>query len=160
MKPRNFNATKLLILLATVSLLWQTKPLFGEVKIEVNIGLPKLVITREPEVILIPGTYVYFIPDIETEIFFYHGYWFRPFKGKWYRAVGYNGSWIILAVGSVPKVLLNLPPGYRKLPPGQTRIPYGQLKKNWKTWEKQKPKKPPEIKKSPESGKKKGGRGK
>ncbi|MGC1455777.1 MAG: hypothetical protein WA946_11385, partial [Nitrospirota bacterium] len=36
------------------------------------------------------------------------------------------------------RVLINLPPGYRNVPPGHERIPYGQLRKNWKTWERDK----------------------
>jgi len=38
----------------------------------------------------------------------------------------------------VPAVLLRLPPDYRHVPPGHQRIAHGQLKKNWRTWEKEK----------------------
>ena len=109
-----------------------------DVNIGINIPLPKVVIPAPPPMILIPGTYAYFVPDIDVDIIFYHGYWYRPYKGRWYRANDYNGTWITIAAGVVPSVLINLPSGFRNVPPGHTRIPYGQLKKNWKTWEKEK----------------------
>jgi len=47
-------------------------------------------------VAVIPGTYVYVVPDINTEILFYHGYWYRPSAGRWYWARTYNGPWLTL----------------------------------------------------------------
>lgn len=112
----------------------------AEVDININIGvpLPKAVIVAPPAVVVIPGTYVYFAPDVDVEILFYGGYWWRPHAGRWYRAMDYNGPWIIIEVGRVPNVLVGLPPGYRSIPPGHERIPYGQLKKHWKEWEREK----------------------
>lgn len=106
--------------------------------IDINIGikvpLPEVVIASPPAVVVIPGTYVYFAPDVEVDIFFYRGHWFRTHKGKWYSSGDYNGPWIVIT--DVPSVFADLPPGFRDIPPGHQRIPYGQLKKNWKDWEK------------------------
>jgi len=38
----------------------------------------------------------------------------------------------------VPRVLIDLPPGFRNIPPGHQRIPHGQLQSNWRTWEREK----------------------
>jgi hypothetical protein len=100
--------------------------------------LPPLVVPAPPPVVLIPGTYVYFPPDVDGDLLFYQGYWYRPFGGRWYRAYHYNGPWGFISMGRVPRVLINLPPGYRNAPPGHQRIPHGQLKKNWRTWEREK----------------------
>lgn len=108
------------------------------VNIGINVPLPRLVISAPPAVVLIPGTYAYFAPDIEVDIIFYGGYWYRPHSGYWYRSVGYNGPWKYIVVDRVPRVLIDLPPGYRHIPPGHERIPYGHLKKNWRTWEREK----------------------
>ncbi len=90
-----------------------------------------------PEVAVIPGTYVYVVPNISTEILFYHGYWYRPFGGRWHWARAYNGPWVYLAPARVPRVILELPSGYHRLPPGYHRIPYRQLHANWERWERE-----------------------
>jgi hypothetical protein len=97
--------------------------------------LPPLLLPAPPPVVLIPDTYAYFAPDVDGELIFYHGYWYRPYEGRWYRSSRYRGPWGFIAIGRVPRVLLDLPPGYRTVPPGHQRIPYGQLKKNWSSWE-------------------------
>jgi len=105
--------------------------------VNINIGPPPVyVIPAPPEVVVIPRTYVYYVPNIEVDIIFYHGYWYRPHKEYWYRSRGYNGPWVYIVREKIPVVILNLPPDYRHIPPGHTRIPYGQLKKEWKNWEK------------------------
>ncbi len=110
----------------------------AEVNVNINIGSPPAyVISAPPEVVVIPGTYVYVVPDIEVDIIFYQGYWYRPHKGYWYMSRSYNGPWVNIVRKRVPVVILNLPPDYRHIQPGHTRIPYGQLKKKWKDWEKE-----------------------
>jgi hypothetical protein len=108
------------------------------VNVGIDIPMPALVISAPPAVTVIPGTYAYFAPDVDADIFFYHNYWYRPYRGRWYRGLGYNGPWNFVPERVVPGVLLHLPPGYRHLPPGHERIPYGQLKKNWRNWEREK----------------------
>ncbi len=105
------------------------------VNVGINVPLPVLEIPDPPPVAVIPGTNVYFAPDVEADILFYHNYWYRPYQGRWYRAVGYNGPWAFVPVRAVPGVVLHLPPGYRHMPPGYERVPYGQMKKNWAHWE-------------------------
>jgi hypothetical protein len=110
---------------------------YAEVNVTVGVNLPPVVIPGPPEVVFIPGTYVYYIPDINVDIFFYHGWWYRPYEGRWYRARVYNGPWGFVAPGRVPHVMLTVPPDFRRVPPGHERIPYGQLKKSWRTWERE-----------------------
>ncbi len=113
----------------------------AEVNINVGVNIPPpppLVIPAPPPIFVIPGTYVYFPPDVEVDIFFYHGYWYRPYRGHWYRSGIYNGKWVYISPKNVPSVLLRLPPDFRRVPPGHRHIPYGHLKKNWRTWEKEK----------------------
>ena len=100
--------------------------------------LPPLLIPAPPPVVLIPGTYAYFAPDADVELIFYGGYWYRPYRGGWYRASHYNGPWGFVNAKRVPGVLINLPPGYRRGLHDHKPIPHGQLKKNWKTWEQNK----------------------
>ena len=129
--------TKLLIMLAAaaLALISMGYPAKADARVDVSIVLPPLVLPGPPEVVVIPGTYAYFVPGIEADIFFYHGYWYRPHRGYWFRASRYDGPWGRIAVGRVPRVLINIPPDFRRVPPGFERIPYGHLRKNWRTWE-------------------------
>lgn len=113
----------------------------AEVKINIGVNFPPpppLVIPAPPPVVVIPNTYVYFPPEVGVEILFYHGYWYRPYQERWYRSGSYKGPWVYIVPENVPHAVLHLPPNYRHVPPGHQRISQGQLKKNWKTWEKEK----------------------
>ena len=116
-------------------------PAGGNAEVNVNIGInapPVVAFPGPPAVVLIAGTYAYFVPDVDVDVFFYHGYWYRPHKGSWFRSANYSGPWGHIVTTSVPRVVLHVPPDFRRVPPGHQRIPYGQLKKNWSKWEKEK----------------------
>ena len=105
------------------------------VNISINIPLPGLVISAPPALVMVPGTYVYFAPDLNVDVFFYQGYWYRPYGGYWYISADYRGPWGYLAIERMPSVLLNLSPSYRRVPPGYGRMPQGTVMRNWRTWE-------------------------
>lgn len=107
----------------------------AEVNINIAIPLPGLVISAPPVMAVIPGTYVYYPPEVGVDILFYDGYWYRPHRGQWFIAAEYNGAWGSIAVQRVPGVLINLPQHYRHVPPGYERMPYGMVKRNWREWE-------------------------
>ncbi len=109
----------------------------GEVNVSVNIPLPGLVIPAPPPLVVIPGTYVYYPPDVSVDIFFYHGYWYRPYGGGWYISNGYNGPWRGIGPERVPHALINVPPAYRRIPPEHERMPHNTVQRNWRTWEKE-----------------------
>jgi hypothetical protein len=112
-------------------------------RVSVNIGigvpaLPQVVIHQPPPVVVIPGTYVYFAPDVGVDMFFYHGYWYRPQYGHWYRARGYNGPWDNIRSSIVPYGVRHLPPDFHNRVRHQERIRHVDLQRNWKTWERRK----------------------
>ena len=79
------------------------------------------------------------VPDVDVDILFFQGFWWRPYEGRWYRSRDYQGSWTVVAPGRIPPGLKKLPPNYRQgLSPGHQRIKHQEVKKNWKTWEKEK----------------------
>jgi hypothetical protein len=106
----------------------------AEVNVDVRVALPPLVIPAPPHLVVIPDTYVYYPPDQNADIFFYHGYWYRPHHGYWYRARNYNGPWGHIVINRVPRAVIAVPPGFRHGPMYE-RVPYGQVKKNWRGWE-------------------------
>lgn len=108
-----------------------------DVSVGVNVPLPLYVAPAPPPVVVIPGSYVYYVPDVDVDILFYHGYWYRPHGQYWYRSSSYNGPWHHMAPHGVPHALVSLPPNYRHMPPRYGKIPYGHLKKNWAKWERE-----------------------
>ena len=61
--------------------------------ISVQIGLPPLVIPGPPGLIVVPNAYVYYPPEVNENIFFYRGNWYRPHRGHWFSSPHYNGPW-------------------------------------------------------------------
>ncbi len=110
----------------------------AEVNVNINIGIPVIRVSSDPVMTVIPGTYIYFITESSEDIFFYQGYWWRPYKGRWHRANGFNGPWTFVKPGRVPPGMLRLPSGWRKLPPGHPMVKHSLVKNNWKQWEKEK----------------------
>lgn len=107
----------------------------ARVDVSVGINIPAYRFAAPPPVVVIPGTYAYFAPDAAVDIVFYHGYWYRPYEGRWYRAKGYNGPWAHLAPARVPRVLIDLPPDYRHAYRDYRRIEYRDFHRNWGKWE-------------------------
>ncbi len=108
----------------------------ADVDVNVNIALPVLAVGPDPMMAVIPGTYVYFVVDLDGDLFFYQGYWWRVHHGRWHRAAAAGGPWKFFK--KVPHPLLNLPPGWRQLPPGHAKFKFAEVKKNWRQWEKEK----------------------
>ena len=117
-------------------------PTMSSAEMSINIGigvpLPQVIIHDPPPVVVIPGTYVYFAPDVGVDIFFYHGYWYRPHRGHWYRGRGYDGPWDNIRTSRVPHVVRDLPPDFRHTVRHHERIRHANLQRNWKTWEQKK----------------------
>ncbi len=96
---------------------------------------PPYEFSAPPSVAVIPGTYAYVVPGVD--IVFYHGFWYRPYAGRWFWASSYNGPWVFLPPPRVPRVLLGLPPGFYHVPHGYPIIPYAQFHSNWGRWERE-----------------------
>ena len=119
-------------------------PTMAGVDIHVSIPLPPpIVFAAPPEVIVIPETYVYVVPEVQEEIFFYNGWWWRPWGGRWYRSRHYSSGWVYYQ--SVPSFYARIPSGWRNdyrdhrwggHQWNYQRIPHQQLQRNWSSWEK------------------------
>jgi len=105
------------------------------VNLNINAPLPPIMLPGQPPLLPIPGAYAYFAPDASVDIFFYHGYWYRPHEGRWYRSSDYNGPWRHLARERVPGAVVGIPHDYRSRPRAHQPVPYGEVKKNWGAWE-------------------------
>ncbi len=125
-----------MIVIAFMSLLFLGFSSQSMAGIHIGVSIPPppvFVFSAPPEVVVIPGTYVYYCPDVDFDIFFYGGYWFRPYEGYWYRSVSYGGPWVYIE--RPPSVLVSLPHDYRIVTRGFRHIPYGELHRNWQVWQ-------------------------
>jgi hypothetical protein len=104
---------------------------FAEIDIHINIGPPPIMVAEPPAVIMIPNSTIYFVPQVEHDIFFYDNYWWSPRGGQWYRSRAYNGSWEIIENHYVPAPVYQVPRDYRHRYEKEHHIPYGQWKKQW-----------------------------
>ncbi len=80
---------------------------------------PPVVFRQEPEVILIPKTRVYYVPDLKYGLFRYGRHWYINSGGVWYRARAYGGPYTHLADEHVPSTILRLPEKYHRQPIGR-----------------------------------------
>ncbi len=132
------------ILLALVLVVPIPTIAMGRVDVGVSIPLPPLIVfATPPEVVVIPETYVYVVPDVDVDIFFYAGWWWRPWEGRWYRSRNYNSGWGHYQ--DVPSFYRGIPSGWRNDYRERRwrghqwkyqRIPHQQLQENWSNWEK------------------------
>ncbi len=129
------------ILLAVVMVL--PIPTMAAVDISINISLPPpVVFEAPPAVIVMPDTDdVYVVPDIDVDIFFWNGWWWRPWEGRWYRSHYYDRGWAYY--NDVPSFYFDVDPGWRGFYRDHNwyghrwdyeRIPHQRLQQNWKSW--------------------------
>ena len=121
-------------------------PAMAGVDVGVNISLPPLIVfSAPPAMVVIPETYVYVVPDSDVEIFFYDGWWWRPWEGRWYRSRHYDSGWGYYQ--RVPSFYRSVPSGWRNdyrdhrwggRPWNYQPIPHQQVERNWNTWKKDK----------------------
>lgn len=134
------------LILGTIFLLMGmavVQPARAEVSVHISVPLPPaIVFPLPPALVVIPETYVYVVPDIAEDIFFYGGWWWRPWDGRWYRSRNYSSGWVHYS---------RIPSFYSKVPPhwrdnyrehrwkghewDQQRIPYRKAQDNWRNWE-------------------------
>ncbi len=99
-------------------------------------GPPLIVVQEEPELVIIPGTYVYYIYGYPQDVFFYDGYWYRQWHYGWYRAKIYSGGWVSVRGAYIPHNLTSLPNGWRQSAVNAPRLRYSEVRDNWRSWEK------------------------
>jgi hypothetical protein len=119
-------------------------PTLAGVNVGVGIALPPpIAFAAPPNVVVMPDTdNVYVVPDVDADIFFYNGWWWRPWEGRWYRSRYYNRGWGYY--NRVPSFYYDVDPGWRRYYRDHNwyghrwnyqRIPYQRLHRDWKGWQ-------------------------
>jgi hypothetical protein len=97
----------------------------ADVSVGVNIGIPvpppPVVIATPPQVVIVPGSPVYYAPSVGFNLFVYHGRYYRFHEGHWFIATAHGGPWAFVARDKVPQPVLAVPVTYYKIPPGQAK---------------------------------------
>ncbi len=121
-------------------------PLSTMAAVNINIDIPlppPIVFAGPPEVIVMPETDgVYVDPDVDVDLFFWDGFWWRLWEGRWYRSAYYDRDWVYY--DAVPRFYFNIDPHWRTYYHNHNwyghnwnyeRIPYQRLHENWKSWQ-------------------------
>ena len=115
----------------------------AEISVGIGISLPPpVVFEAPPAVVVLPDTDdVYVVPDIDVDIFFWNGWWWRPWEGRWYRSRYYDRGWAYY--NHVPRFYFDVEPGWRGYYRSHDwhghrwnyeRIPDQRLRANWYNW--------------------------
>lgn len=103
----------------------------ANVDIDIHLGYPPppaIIFEREPELIVVPKTRVYYLPSlVDYDLYRYGDWWYVNKGGYWYRANSWQGPFI--TIRTAPRVILSLPGTYRRHPLHPRGGPPGQLKK-------------------------------
>jgi hypothetical protein len=121
-------------------------PIQSMAGVTVSFGIslpPPIAFVAPPEVVVIPETYVYAAPDVDVNLFFYDGFWWRLWEGRWYRSSYYNSGWSYYE--GVPDFYALVPHNWRieyrehlwnGHPWTYQRVTYHDLRRGWRDWEK------------------------
>jgi len=113
---------------------------FARARLDIPLP-PPIPFLAPPELVVLPDTDVYVAPDYDQDIYFYGGWWWRPWGGRWYRSSNYDSGWGFYH--GVPGWYGGVHPRWRDnyhshMWGGQRwdhrPVPYGDVRTNWKTW--------------------------
>jgi hypothetical protein len=90
----------------------------------------EIVFHREPDLIVVPSSRVYYVRDYDYDMYRYGSYWYYCDGVNWYRARSYGGPFLFIHYRTVPRAVYTVPVRYRRhwrdWPPGHA---YGHYKK-------------------------------
>jgi hypothetical protein len=92
-----------------------------DVKINIGLAVPPIVLTTPPQLVAVPGTSVFYAPDVPANLFFYEGRYYTVANGGWSMAPAYNGPWAVVQIRQVPAPVVAVPVEYYKISPGQLK---------------------------------------
>lgn len=96
-------------------------PGFAQAQVSFDIGFPNVNIGFNlgsyPQLVLIPGSPVYYAPRLNSNFFFYDGLYWVYRDDEWYSSSWYNGPWESVGPQYVPLFVLRVPVRYYRQPP-------------------------------------------
>ena len=95
-------------------LLGMCAPAGAAVSIGINVGV-------YPELVPVPGYPVLHAPQLDSNFFFYDGFYWVYAQDTWYSSPWYNGPWDAASPEIVPLFVLRVPVRYYRQPPAYFR---------------------------------------
>lgn len=80
--------------------------------VSIGINLPV-----QPQLVQVPGYPVYYAPQVQSNFFFYDGFYWVYEDDDWYASSWYNGPWRSVRRDVVPVFVLRVPVRYYRAPP-------------------------------------------
>ena len=78
----------------------------GDVNVGINIGVPPppppIVFAALPQLVVIPGSPVYYAPGASVNFFFHSGRYYTFHDGAWFFATKHHGPWAFIKPAHVP----------------------------------------------------------
>lgn len=84
-----------------------------------------------PYLELVPGTPVYYAPNLPANYFFYDGYYWVYHADHWHYSDWYNGPWLRVVPDDVPLFVLRVPVRYYLAPPVYFRVWIADAPPRW-----------------------------
>jgi hypothetical protein len=143
-KTTRRNKMKKLFLGIIFSVLVVSVPVPAIAGMNINIGIspPSIMFSGPPEVVVLPDTEdVYVVPGLDIDLFFWNGWWWRYWEGRWYRSHRYNRMWALYP--DVPAFYFDVDPHWREYYRNHDwqghrwnyeLIPDRRLRQSWKKW--------------------------
>ena len=130
---RGRNLGRILVLAAALALV-QAAGADTRVSADLNVHLgsrpaPVVVFEREPDVVLVPSSRVYYVGGLDYDLFRYGQYWYINDGGYWYRARNYRGPFGQIRYDTVPRQIVVVPERYHRHPMHPLGGPPGQMKR-------------------------------
>jgi len=116
---------KLGIAAAVALVLGAALPAHADVHVGINIGVPPppvVALPAPPPLVVVPGSPVYYAPEVPYNFFYYGGAYFVFNDGYWYSSRSAHGPWAY--VEHVPPPVLRVPVHYYHVPPGHLKHGY------------------------------------
>jgi len=85
----------------------------GAVRVGDPYSGPEITFTTTPDIVVIPGTRVYYIRNSDYDMYRTGTDWYFRSDGRWYRGTSYNGPFTYVSTSSVPRTIRTVPARYR-----------------------------------------------
>jgi hypothetical protein len=102
---------------------------------------PRLVFASAPELVALPGSWIYAVPEHDGEVFFVEGLWWRRHEDRWYRSHYHDRDW--RSFDGTPYFAREIPENWKTLVLASRwrnrewqfeRISHLDVQRNWLSW--------------------------
>ncbi|MEP7028277.1 MAG: hypothetical protein ABI960_06755 [Candidatus Eisenbacteria bacterium] len=84
----------------------------ADINIHVGRRAPTVYFQRAPRAYVVPSTEVYYVQDLDYDMYRFGNDWFINDGGYWFRSRSYRGPFLAVAFEQVPRVILTVPGRY------------------------------------------------